>query len=167
MAALVFFARPHRAPNRRLALQLVMEGYVVSALAGLTWLVEDVRVAWALTGSAVFLVWPKLWAYFSFLATLPTPLARHLQSPVRLRVFLGLTLAAGASWFVWPHYYYVSMVPVPWAPWAAVPGPGFFTIMQMWAVMWLIGLSFSLSAIRHAATPLARRQAKAYLVAFG
>lgn len=167
MAAFVFFARPGRAANRRLALQLFLEGFVVSGLAGVTWLIDDAAIVWAITGAATFLVWPKLWAYFNFLATLPTPLARVLHGTWRLRVFLALTLVAGLSWFLWPELYYVSVVPAPWAPWAAVPGPGFFFIMKMWAIMWLIGLAFSLSAVRHAPSDIARRQAKAYLLAFG
>jgi Ca2+/H+ antiporter len=40
-------------------------------------------------------------------------------------------------------------------------------IIWMWAFMWIVGLSFSISALRQARTELRREQARAYLIAFG
>ncbi|MGQ0535396.1 MAG: hypothetical protein ACT4PT_04935 [Methanobacteriota archaeon] len=167
MAAFVFFARPDRAPNRRLALQLALEAFVVGTLGGAVWVFDDPRLVYALCGTAFFLVWPKLWTYYSFLATLPTPLAAPIRSPGRLSVFLALTVAAGLSWFLRPDLYISAVGPWPYSPFAIYPGAGFFMIMNLWAVMWVVGLAFSVSAFRHAKTPIVRRQTRAYLLAFG
>ncbi|MEX0893635.1 MAG: hypothetical protein WEB88_15830, partial [Gemmatimonadota bacterium] len=168
LAWFVYRSRPERTQNRRLALQLVVEAVVVSILGGVVWFIADAGAVRALTLIAFFLVWPKLWTYYSFLATLDTPLARPLQPRRRLNALLAATLLAAMSVLVWPEWYVGAV-----AYWPAVgglhpaPGTGFVPMFWMWGLMWLVGLSLSISALRQARTILRRRQARAFLIAFG
>lgn len=168
LAYFVYRSRPDRAQNRRLAAQLALEAIVVGLMGGCAWLFADTRLVAALVLTANVLVWPKLWTYYSFLATLDTPLARPLQSRRLLNGLLLLTLLAGLT-VIWRPEWYGSAV----IYWPGVrahhmpPGSAFVPIFWMWSVMWLVGLSFSISALRQARTPLRREQARAYLIAFG
>lgn len=168
LAWFVYKSRPDRVQNRRLALQLLLEALVVSILSGAVWIFTDPGVVRYLTLAANVLVWPKLWTYYSFLATLDTPLARPIRSRRRLNVLLGATLLAALTVVIWPHWYGGEV-----AYWPAVdglhmaPGTAFVPIFWMWGLMWLVGLSFSISALRQAQTALRREQARAFLIAFG
>jgi hypothetical protein len=167
LAWFVYRSRPDRAQNRLLALQLVCEAIVIGFIGGAQWVIADARVVAALHLTALFVVWPKLWTYYSFLATLDTPLARPL-TPRVLRWFLVATLLAGTTVFIRPDWYAAGT-----GYWPAVralhtvPGSAFIPILWMWALMWIVGLAFSISALRHARTEIRRAQARAYLVAFG
>ncbi len=167
MGAFVFLARPGAIQNRRLALQLFLEGFVVAALAGLTWFINDARAAIALNLTMYAFVWPKLWTYYNFLATLPTPLAQVIRPNGRRFTFLALTLLASLTVFLWPGAYVGGAVPHPDGGFTILPGTMFLPMMQAWGVMWLVGLSFSISALRNARTGTSRQQARAYLIAFG
>ncbi len=168
LALFIYRARPDRRQNRRLAMQLALEAVVVSLLGGATWLLTDARLVTLLGLTAYVLVWPKLWTYYSFLATLDTPLARPLQSPRRLNLLLLLTLLAATTVVLRPAWYGGAAF-----YWPAVrglhmaPGTAFVPIFWMWALMWLVGLSFSISALRSAHTELRREQGRAFLIAFG
>lgn len=168
LAWFIYRFRPDRAQNRRLALQLLLEAPVVAILSGGIWIVNDADTVRFLVLAANVLVWPKLWTYYSFLATLDTPLARPLQSRRRLNGLLAVTLLAATTVLVWPQWYGGEI-----AYWPAVdglhmaPGTAFVPIFWMWGLMWLVGLSFSISALRHAKTALRREQARAFLIAFG
>jgi hypothetical protein len=167
MAYFIYQSRPDRTQNRLLALQITCEAIAVGLIAGANWVFTDARLVAALGLSAMFVVWPKLWTYYSFLATLDTPLARPLTRPV-LNTLLVLTLVAGSSVAIRPEWYGGEV-----HYWPAVralnmsPGSAFIPIFWMWALMWIVGLSFSISALRQARTALRREQARAYLIAFG
>jgi hypothetical protein len=45
------------------------------------------------------------------------------------------------------------------------PGSAFLVIFWMWACMWIVGLSFSISALRQSRTAIRREQARVYLIA--
>ncbi len=167
MAAFIFWARPDATQNRRLALQLFIEAFVVASLAGLTWFIRDPRASVALTLTMYAFVWPKLWTYYNFLATLPTPLARLVRPQGRRFAFLAVTLACSATVFIWPEAYVGGTVAHPDGGTTVLAGTMFLPMMQAWGVMWLVGLSFSISALRHAKTATSRQQARAYLIAFG
>ncbi|MGQ0814235.1 MAG: hypothetical protein ACT4O1_07185 [Gemmatimonadota bacterium] len=168
LAHFIYKSRPDRAQNRRLAAQLMLEAIVVGLMGGSAWFFADARLVVALSLTANVLVWPKLWTYYSFLATLDTPLARPLQSRRALNGLLVLTMLAGSTVLLRPEWYGSAAI-----YWPAVgashmpPGSAFVPIFWMWSFMWLVGLSFSISALRHARTPLRREQARAYLIAFG
>jgi hypothetical protein len=118
--------------------------------------------------SAMFIVWPKLWSYYSFLATLDTPLAKPLRGRGVLPGLLILTLVAGTSVVVRPGWYggEVHFWPLTSAL-NMSPGTAFIPILWVWATMWIAGLSFSISALRNSRTEIGRRQARMYLFAFG
>ena len=168
LAWLVYSYRPDRTQNRRLALQLLFEAVVVGILSGAVWIFTGSAAVRVLTLAANFLVWPKLWTYYSFLATLDTPLARPLQSRARLTALLIATLLAACTVVIWPQWYGGAV-----GYWPAVdgvqmtPGTAFVPIFWMWGLMWLVGLSFSISALRSARTAIRREQARAFLIAFG
>lgn len=167
MGAFVYLARPEGSANRRLAIQLFFEGVVVCLLTSGTWIFTDPGLVYALLGVGIVAVWIKLWSYFNFLATLDTPLARPLRPPVASGIFLGITVLASLSWFLWPHSYFLGVVPTPYAPWVGIGGPEFFLTTKVWAVLWLLGLVLGFSALRHARTQIRRRQTRAYVLAFG
>lgn len=168
LAWFVYRFRPDRIQNRRLALQLLFEAPVVGILSGGVWILTDSDAVRVLTLAANVLVWPKLWTYYSFLATLDTPLARPLRSRGRLTALLAATLLAALTVLIWPEWYGGEV-----GYWPAVdglhlaPGTAFVPIFWMWGLMWLVGLSFSISALRSARTALRREQARAFLIAFG
>jgi hypothetical protein len=116
----------------------------------------------------MFIVWPKLWSYYSFLATLDTPLARPLRRPAVLNGLLVATLVAGATVLLRPEWYggEVDFWPLTSAL-NLTPGTYFIPILWIWATMWIAGLVFSISALRQARTEIGRRQARMYLLAFG
>jgi hypothetical protein len=168
LAYFIYKSRPDRTQNRLLALQIVCEAVAVGFIAGAGWVFTDARLVAALGLFSMFVVWPKLWTYYSFLATLDTPLARPLQTRGVLRGLLVLTLVAGSTVLIRPEWYGGGA-----HFWPAVgalnmaPGSAFIPIFWMWALMWIVGLSFSISALRQARTQLRREQARAYLIAFG
>lgn len=168
LTLVVYRSRPDRVQNRRLALQLLMEALVVSTLGGAVWLLADERAVGLATLAANFLVWPKLWTYYSFLATLDTPLARPLNRPTWLNALLVATLIAALTVVIWPDWYggEVGFWPAVGALHMA-PGTAFVPIFWMWGIMWLVGLIFSISALRNAQTDIRKEQARAYLLAFG
>lgn len=168
LAWFIYRYRPDRTQNRRLALQLLVEAVVVGITGGGVWILAEPDIVRTLTLAAYMLVWPKLWTYYNFLATLETPLAEPLKAPGRLSWLLSATLLASLSVVFWPHWY--AGEPIYWPAVDALhvaPGTAQIPIFWMWGVMWLVGLSFSISALRHARTALRREQARAFLVAFG
>lgn len=167
LAAFVYWARPDRTQNRRLSLQLAVEAFVNFALQGATWVVADAPFVYAMAGAGIVFVWIKLWTYYNFLATLPTPLARQLERPAVRWGLLAVVLALASTWGFWPDFYIRGVGPTPVAEQAALPGPGWSVCLHVWAVLWLVGLIFAVSAYRRAPTALLRRQAKWYLRAFG
>lgn len=167
MAAFVYATRPDRTANRRLALQLVLEGITVSILGGVTWFITDLAVVSVLVTVALFAVWPKLWTYFNFLETLETPLAEPLAPRWRRLALLGVTLALGATVLVWPEAYALGLAETPFARWSVVPGYLWVPMTWLWASLWLTGLVFAVSAYRHAKTAASKEKTRWYLIAFG
>jgi hypothetical protein len=167
LAWFIYRSRPDRRQNQLLALQIACEAVAVGLIGGLQWVFTDARVVSVLGYASLFVVWPKLWTYYSFLATLDTPLARPL-TPRVLRGLLIATLLAASSVIIRPDWYGGET-----HYWPAVrglhmpPGTAFMPILWMWAIMWIVGLSFSVSALRQARTEIRREQARAYLIAFG
>ncbi len=167
LAWFIYRSRPDRRQNRLLALQIVFEALAVGFIGGCQWVFTDPRIVSALAAASLFIVWPKLWTYYSFLATLDTPLARPLTRRV-LNALLVLTLLAGSTVFIRPDWYGSGVIY--WEPVRGLheePGSAFMVILWMWAIMWIVGLSFSISALRQSRTEIRREQARAYLIAFG
>lgn len=168
LAWFIYRARPDRTQNRLLALQLVCEALAVGLIGGATWVLDDAGLVTALGLTSLFIVWPKLWTYYSFLATLDTPLARPLRTRGVLPGLLAATLILATTVLVRPEWYGGQA-----QLWPAIgalhmtPGTLFLPIFWLWALMWIVGLTFSISALRQARTPILREQARAYLVAFG
>lgn len=168
LARFIYRSRPDRHQNRILALQIVLEAIAVGIIGGATWLLTDETWVRALGLMAMFIVWPKLWSYYSFLATLDTPLAGPLRRTGVLSGLLVATLVAGTTVFLRPEWYAGEVHY--WPLTSALnlsPGTFFIPILWIWATMWIAGLTFSLSALRNARTEIGRRQARMYLIAFG
>jgi len=167
LAWFIYRARPDRRQNRLLALQLMCEAAAVGLIGGVQWIFADARVVAVLGYASLFVVWPKLWTYYSFLATLDTPLARPLTRRV-LNGLLVATLLAASTVVLRPEWYGSEVHYWPQVGGLHMPpGTAFMPILWMWAIMWIVGLSFSISAVRQARTEIRRQQAKAYLIAFG
>lgn len=168
LAWFVYRSRPDRWQNRVLALQLICEAIAIGFLGGAPWIIADAGTARLLGLVAMFVIWPKLWTYYSFLATLDTPLARPLNRPGVLSGLLAFTLLAGLTVVFRPDWYGGEAV---W--WPAVrgydmtAGTAFIPVLWLWVAMWIVGLAFSVSAVRHARSDIHRDQARAYLAAFG
>ena len=167
LAYFIYKSRPDRTQNRILAIQIACEAIAVGLIGGVQWMFTDARIVAVLGYASLFIVWPKLWTYYRFLATLDTPLARPL-TPRALRLLLIATLTAGSTVFLFPNWYGSEVHFWPQVGGLHMPpGTGFLVIFWMWAAMWIVGLSFSISALRHARTAIRREQARAYLIAFG
>ena len=167
LAYFIYKSRPDRMQNRILAIQIAFEAIAVGFIGGVQWMFTDARIVALLGYASLFIVWPKLWTYYRFLATLDTPLARPL-TPRVLRLLLIATLIAGSTVFLRPEWYGSEVIF--WPPVGGLhmpPGTAFLVIIWMWAIMWIVGLSFSISALRHSRTAIRREQARAYLIAFG
>jgi hypothetical protein len=104
LAYFIYRARPDRAQNRLLALQIACEAAAVGLIGGVQWIFTDARVVSVLGYASLFVVWPKLWTYYSFLATLDTPLARPL-TPRVLKGLLIATLLAASTVVIRPDWY--------------------------------------------------------------
>lgn len=167
LAGFVYWARPDRTQNQRLSLQLVVEAFVMFSLQGGTWVVADASFVYAMAGAGIVFVWIKLWTYYNFLATLPTPLARPLERPGVRWGLLAVVLGMAFTWFLDPSFYVRGVRPTPFAEQAQLPGTGWTFVFLTWAFVWLVSLVFAISAYRRAPTENLRRQARGYLLAFG
>lgn len=167
LAAFVYGARPDRTQNQRLALQMGVEAFVMFSLQGGTWIMADASFVYAMAGVGIMFVWIKLWTYYNFLATLPTPLARRLERPRVRWGLLVVILLLAATWFLEPTFYVRGVRPTPFAEQAHLPGTGWTFILLIWAFVWLVSLVFAISAYRRAPTAILRRQAWWYLLSFG
>ncbi len=168
LAWFIYRSRPDRHQNRILALQILLEAVAVGIIGGAPWVLTDSGWVRFLGLFAMFLVWPKLWSYYSFLATLDTPLAVPLRRRGVLPAILVGTLLAGLTVVFRPGWYGGDVVFWPLtSALVLTPGTHFIAILWMWATMWIAGLSFSISALRHARTEIVRQQARMFLVAFG
>lgn len=173
LAAVVLVTRPDRSQNRRLAWVLFILANTVFWNTGLRPLLDD--AAWAFASVCLFFVSVSLlpWTYARFLSTLDTPLARPfssrwLQVPLALLpvpAVAGLLLAPEA--FGPDMGVYADIGAFSWGP---PPGlPGMFWAITLYLIggsLFLAGAVLALASIRHARTPVARRQAKAYAAAF-
>ncbi|HVM44477.1 MAG TPA: hypothetical protein VM582_00975 [Candidatus Thermoplasmatota archaeon] len=169
MAALVYLARPNRAQNRRLALMCALFGSGVGLLAGLRPLAEDQPTAYAFYATFLVAFYSAAPIYLLFLSTLDTPLARPLRRP--------LVKAASIAWFGG----LAALVVV--RPDLFIAGLERNTLFGHWAIhetrlyryglqgvssiIFLYGLAVAVDLWRRASTPLTKRQAAAYALAFG
>ena len=158
---------PPRASNRILALVVALEGIGLGAGAGLVYTMSEARDAAGMQALFVtsFIALPFL--YLVLLSYLPSPLARPLR-PTAVRVAI---LAAGflveIAWLLDTAAFIPAMVPVWYAPWEAIIGPGFELALALGGLVSLYAVAVALTAIRAAAPgTAARAQAKAYALAF-
>jgi hypothetical protein len=140
LAWFIYRARADRQQNRILAYQIALEAIAVGFIGGTQWIFADASMVVALSFTSLIVVWPKLWTYYSFLATLDTPLARPL-TPRVLNALLLATLLGGATVLIRPDWYggeahYWPAVDALHMP----PGSAFLTIIWLWALMWIVGL---------------------------
>jgi hypothetical protein len=169
MAAVVYFAAPGRSVNRRLALVLFFEGVTVTVCAaGLDTFLTSPVDYFATQGVHATAVIAIPFLYLIFLgAALDTPLVRPLKHKLAVPALVGIMLLLEALRFAYPRQF-VAGLDQPWyATWAVVDGPWFVLATQFWGVVSLFGLAAGLDAWRRSKTDIARRRAKAYVMAFG
>lgn len=165
MAALVFFSRPDRAQNRGLALFFLgLAGFTGMGALGLMMTSPADALAMHLVDSLA--VFAFHWGYFLFLRTIPSPLARPLRSRSALGLAAAVFAALGLSVVLRPSLWQVGISGEGDGPWINEPGPGWLVFDVASLVFQLFAIAVAVSAYRRAATPLSRRQMRAYVVGF-
>lgn len=168
MAAVVFLARPNRAQNRRLALMFVLFGSGVGLLAGLRPLADDQATAFAFYATYLPVFYLGVPLYLLFLSTLDTPLAKPLRNPIvkvaSLAWFGGLSALA----IVRPDLFIADLARNSlFGHWAILETPLYrYGLQGVSAIAFVYGLIVAIDLWRRAPTPLKKRQAAAYAVAF-
>lgn len=166
-AGFVYFVRPDRVQNRRLALVLVFESLAWGSGAGFLFSTTDIRLAWGFQALFQISLLVLPWVYLRFIATLRSPLVAWLRPrPV------DALLVAGA--FLSPLLYFqersrfISGFTTTWyAPLDAVLGPWFmFPVMAIGAVT-LFALVVAVHVVLREPPGVELQRARAYLYAFG
>lgn len=167
MAALVYLARPTRAQNRALAVLLALEGVVAVTGTGLMFLTDSYATAYAWQAVTVHALLALPAVYLLFVGTLETPLARPLATRASRALLVALAVAAPLLWYPNRDAIVTTLVPVPFAPWEIVPGPGWVAITLALAGAYLLGTFVAAHAwwITPRGSP-ARTRAGFYLAAF-
>lgn len=168
LAVVVFASRPDRQQNRLLALLLVLEGVAIGSGTSFMYITDDPSSTWAFQALTDVVALSIPWVYLLFLRTIDAPLAR----PLRVRgvgpILTLVALVAPAAFFVWKPHFQTGVVRSSFAPYDVVAGPGFTELLYVGAAAGFVGLAIALSAFfASAAGTQKRRQAKAYVVAFG
>lgn len=160
-ALLVYSGRPRHAMNRLLALALFFQASA-GAIRGLT-LLHDVpsRVGGDAVGlSVVFFVAALSWImlYLLFLGTLRTPVSWPLRTRTGRFLIIGYWTVVGAWAILWPVDFVTPNTSAPPSPFITVP----VLVVSIWGLLVAIQMW-------QRSTPLTleRRQATAFLVAFG
>ncbi|MBI4394014.1 MAG: hypothetical protein HY556_09505 [Euryarchaeota archaeon] len=170
IAAVIYFARPGRSQNRRLATLLAVEGFGWSGGAGLIYVVDDPAQAYAAQAITTVVLAAIPFLYVAFIATLETPLVRPLRNPyVSWALWAGAMLAS-AFVLVNMSHFVAGVAPVPYSKWESVSGDwGAYGVVGYALVATsLLGLIAALATWRGAAQGSATRaRAAAYAVAFG
>ncbi len=168
LATVVYWTRPDRSQNRRLALMLFVEGLGFLGGTGAMYLTDTAATAWAWQAVTIVFITATPSAYLLFLATLDTPLANPLRHPIVERgLLLGLVLSP-LPWFLSPATFVQGMSPGKYAPWDSVLGPGFIWGILGIVLASLVGLILAVSVWRRSEPGTARRsQARSYALAFG
>ncbi|MBI4394011.1 MAG: hypothetical protein HY556_09490 [Euryarchaeota archaeon] len=168
LAALILFRRPDRAQNRLLAVAIVFESIALAGGAGLLFLTDDPRTAYAWQRLNTFALPAFSGVYLLFLGTLPSP----LSAPFRTRrgsavVVLGIG-AAWAAALLWPAAFVPGVQRVSYATWDGVSGPYQPVLTNMILAAYTYGFVVSLDAWRRAsAGTLQKTQMGLFLLAFG
>ncbi len=108
------------------------------------------------------------YCYLAFIGTLPTPLVAPLRGRVAHVILAGLAVSAEAYWLTHRGEFIGGILPAWYATWDwDVPAAGVAT-MNLFGAIGIVSLLGSLSAYRRAAPgTAARRQARAFAIAFG
>jgi len=169
MAILVYSARPYRAQNRRLALMCALFGSGVGLLAGLRPLTDDEGTAYAIYATFLVAFYSAVPIYLLFLATLDTPLARPLRNPIVRGVAIAWFGGLAALVVVRPDLFIADLARNElFGHWAILETPLYrYGLQGVSALIFLYGLAVAVDLWRRASTPLTKRQAAAYALAFG
>ena len=168
LAFVVLLTGPGLRRDRLLALLLFVEGGAWGTGAGLLYQVGSAQVGWYLQAVFCFMLLALPGCELAFAGTLPS----SLMAPLRSRIGLGLialaTLAAEIFYLSDPQRFVGTMVPAWYAAWDADLPPITVAAFNLAGVTSVVSLLGSLSA--WAQSPRgswARRQAKAFAIAFG
>lgn len=168
LAALILFRRPDRAQNRLLAAAIVFESMALAGGAGLLFLTDDPRTAYAWQRINTFALPAFSGVYLLFLGTLPSP----LSAPFRTRlgsavVGLGI-VAAWTAALLWPAAFVPGVQRVSYATWDGVSGPYQPVLTNMILAAYTYGFIVSFDAWRRARLgTLQKTQMGLFLLAFG
>lgn len=167
-ALVVFFTRPERPQNRRLALVLLLEAITGVGGGGIVYVTTKPSVAFGAQVMTFMAFSLTILAYLAFLATLATPLVRPLRG--RLGDLVLVVAAAGTVlvFLLRSPAFTAGVEPAQHAAWEGVEGPWLFpfVIVPSLAVLFF-GLLAAVSMWRRARPggPV-RRQGAAYATAF-
>lgn len=166
-ALVILFAPGPGRVNRRLALVIALDVSFVGFASGPTYLMEDPRDAYGIQVLAVMASAMVPGAYLLLLSTIDSPLARPLRGPWRERALAAATLLAGALVVARTDWFVLGVEPTEHARWDGKYGAGVDLLMALTFAVLLYALAVAFTAWRRAEGELRRRQARAYLLAFG
>ena len=168
LAAVVLSTGPGARRDRLLALLLVVEGIAWGTGSGFLYLTTSATVAWYLQAIFITSMLALPCCYLAFVGTLSTPLVTPLRSRAALVVLAGLAAGAEAWWFTHRDQFIGGIVPAWYATWDADLPPAAVWAMNAVGAISIVSLLATLSAWRRAAPgSAARRQARAFAIAFG
>src|SRR5450432_769241 len=168
LAAAVLLTGPGLRRDRLLALLLFVEGTAWGSGAGFLYVVESPQAAWYLQAVFVSMLLAMPGCVLAFVGTLPTPLVAPLNSRVALIAIAVLTAAADLFLLAHPDRFVGDIVPAWYATWDADLPSITVDIFNLVGVIGIVSLAASLSSwARSPRGSLARRQARAFAIAFG
>lgn len=172
MARVVYSTRPDRLQNRWLAGATIIGGLSVGLYFGAPLFATDPQVAGMSVRAGVSLMILLPPGYLLFLRTIPSPLTRGLRSPRACLLIGAYGLFAEALWLLAPERFLDGLAYYPrlggWHLDLTAPHAGFrIGVLGPIALVQIYGFLVAISAYRHAATLAARRQARAFALAFG
>jgi len=168
LSVVVLLTGPGLRRDRLLALLLFVEGTAWGTGSGILYLLESATAAWYLQAIFVGMLLAMPGCTLAFIGTLPTPLVAPLNSRIGLAVIAVVTMAAEIFFLSQPARFVGDIVPAWYATWDADLPPITVDVFNIVGMVGIVSLAASLSSwVRSPRGSWARRQARAFAVAFG
>jgi hypothetical protein len=168
LVVVVLFTGPGLRRDRLLALLLLIEGTAWGTGAGFLYLAESPLAAWYLQAIFVGALLAMPGCALAFAGTLPTSLMAPLRSRIALVALGGLTAAAELCFLMQPDQFVGAIVPAWYATWDADLPPITVNFFNLAGLVGVVSLAGSIGAfVQSPPGSWARRQARAFVVAFG
>ena len=168
LSVVVLLTGPGMRRDRLLALLLFVEGTAWGTGSGILYLLESATAAWYLQAIFVGMLLAMPGCMLAFIGTLPTPLVAPLNSRIGLAVIAVVTVAAEIFFLAQPARFVGDIVPAWYATWDADLPSITVDVFNIVGMVGIVSLAASLSSwVRSPRGSWARRQARAFAVAFG